>query len=166
MLSVSPFFPDYRFAIAQAPGLDDAFLQSFTKDYPNVELVKGKTYDLLLQADAALVTSGTATLETALLGIPEVVCYKGSAVSYMIAKRLIKVKYIALVNLIMDKQVVKELIQDDLNTENLRKELNEILNNESRRSQLKEDYAAMYALLSRGGLASAKAAAEIRMVLP
>ena len=161
MLSVSPYFPDYRFAIAQAPGLDDAFMQPFISKYPNVEMVQGKTYELLLQADAALVTSGTATLETALLGIPEVVCYKGSAISYEIAKRLIKVKYISLVNLIMDKLVVKELIQNELTTENLHKELKELLFNDKRKHQLKDDYAALYSLLSKGGLASASAAGHI-----
>ncbi|WP_336515760.1 lipid-A-disaccharide synthase [Pollutibacter soli] len=161
MLSVSPFFPDYRFAIAQAPGLDDSFLHSFMKDYPNVELVKGKTYDVLMNADAALVTSGTATLETALFGIPEVVCYKGSAISYMIAKRLIHVKYISLVNLIMDKPVVKELIQDDLNTENLRTELTRLLKDDIRRAELKKDYSELYTLLSKGGFASAAAASQV-----
>ncbi len=161
MLSVSPFFPDYQFAIAQAPGLDDSFMQPFVSNYPNVEMVKGKTYELLLQADAAMVTSGTATLETALLGIPEVVCYKGSPISYEIAKRVIKVKYISLVNLIMDKLIVKELIQQDLTTENLHAELKDLLYNEARKQQLKEDYAALYTLLSKGGLASATAAQHI-----
>lgn len=161
MLSVSPYFPEYRFAVAQAPGLEDAFVQSYTSQYPNVELVKGKTYDLLAQSDAALVTSGTATLETALLGIPEVVCYRGSNISYQIARRLIRVKYISLVNLIMDKMVVKELIQDELTTENLKTELGRILNDPSRMAQLKKDYSDMYSLLAKGGKASAKAAAEI-----
>jgi lipid-A-disaccharide synthase len=165
MLSVSPFFPDYRFAIAQAPGLDDAFMSSFTSQYPNVEMVKGKTYELLLQSDAALVTSGTATLETALLGIPEVVCYKGSTISYQIAKRLIKVKYISLVNLIMDKLVVKELIQQELTTSNLHIELKDLLYNEERRKQLQADYKALYSLLSKGGLASATTAKEIVAML-
>ncbi len=94
-----------------------------------------------MQAKAALVTSGTATLETALFSVPEVVCYKGSFLSYEIGRRLVKVKYISLVNLIMDKLVVKELIQHDMNAKNLEHELHELLTNEQRISQLKKDYA-------------------------
>ncbi|MBL7761902.1 MAG: lipid-A-disaccharide synthase, partial [Chitinophagaceae bacterium] len=155
------FFPQYQFVIAQAPSLDDSFYKTFTDAYPNVSAAKNKTYDLLLQAKAALVTSGTATLETALFGVPEVVCYKGSAVSYEIAKRVIKVKYISLVNLIMDKLVVKELIQHDLTPENLHRELNDILNNDARIAELKKDYSDLTHLLSQGGNASAKAAKSI-----
>ena len=111
-----------------------------------------------MQAKAALVTSGTATLETALFGVPEVVCYKGSNISYQIAKRLIKIKYIALVNLIMDKPVVKELIQNDLTVENLKHELSELLFNEVKQQQLKKDYEDLKSILSGGGNASANAA--------
>ena len=102
------------------------------KPYSNVSYVANQTYDLLMQSKAALVTSGTATLETALFAVPEVVCYKGSWLSYQIGKRLVNVKYISLVNLIMDKLVVKELIQNDLTVENLKKELEELLNNSNR----------------------------------
>jgi lipid-A-disaccharide synthase len=98
MLRLTKEFPDCTFSIAQAPSLDDAFYHTLTSGFPNVQLVKGKTYELLMQSHAALVTSGTATLETALFSVP-VVCYKGSKFSYEIAKRLIKVPYIALVNL-------------------------------------------------------------------
>ena len=108
-----------------------------------------------------MVTSGTATLETALFGVPEVVCYKGSPISYQIAKRLIKVKYICLVNLIMDKEVVKELIQDDLTVENLTVELKKILTDPETRAALKKDYTALRNLLSLGGNASANAAKSI-----
>ncbi len=161
MLEVSKFFPTYQFVVAQAPAVDDSFYQSFTANYPNVSIARNKTYELLLHAKAALVTSGTATLETALFGVPEIVCYKGSAISYQIAKRLIKVKYISLVNLIMDKLVVKELIQDDMNVENLKRELQDLLSNETRIATIKKDYAALKELLSRGGNASAKAARSI-----
>jgi lipid-A-disaccharide synthase len=129
--------------------------------YPNVSSVRDATYTLLLQSKAALVTSGTATLETALFDVPEVVCYKGSNISYQIAKRLIKVKYISLVNLIMDKPIVKELIQNDLTAGNLRKELDVLLTNEARQKQLKEDYASLRHLLGQGGHASARAAQSI-----
>lgn len=161
MLEVSRYFPDYEFIVAKAPGLDDAFYETILADYSNVKSVSGKTYSLLLQSRAALVTSGTATLETALFGVPEVVCYKGSPVSYEIAKRVIKIKYISLVNLIMDKPVVKELIQHDLTAENLKRELSDILNNEKRIAEIQSDYVALRDLLSMGGHASANAAKAI-----
>ncbi|MBL7739550.1 MAG: lipid-A-disaccharide synthase [Chitinophagaceae bacterium] len=161
MLEVSRSFPGHYFIIAKAPGIDVSFYDSLLKEYTNVSYVNDRTYDLLKEAEAALVTSGTATLETALFGVPEVVCYKGSPVSYQIAKRVIKVKYISLVNLIMDKLVVKELIQKDLTPENLKKELNDLIFNTDRKDQLKKDYADLKELLSRGGHASAKAAYSI-----
>ena len=122
MLSVTKDFKDYQFVIAGAPSQDAAFYSKFTKKQ-NVNLVMNRTYDILSLATAALVTSGTATLETALFKVPEVVCYKGSTISYQIAKRVINLEYISLVNLIMDKPVVKELIQGDFNTKTLKKEL-------------------------------------------
>ena len=161
MLQVTRFFPNYEFVIAQAPGQDPAFYESLTTSWPNVSSVRNQTYALLSKAQAAFVTSGTATLETALFGVPEVVCYKGSTVSYQIARRLIKVKYISLVNLIMDKLVVKELIQDELTPDNLRRELDDLLHNQTRQQQLREDYQALHDLLSQGGHASANAAASI-----
>jgi lipid-A-disaccharide synthase len=136
MLAVSKFFPAHQFIVAEAPSVEDEFYQQFTKNYSNVSAVKNQTYGLLMQAKAALVTSGTATLETALFGVPQVVCYKASPVSYEIAKRVIKVKYIAMVNLIMNKPVVKELIQKELTVDNLKLELHELLTNESRITQI------------------------------
>lgn len=165
MLEVSKYFPDYEFVVAKAPGLEDEFYKNLLAGYTNVRSVSGKTYDLLMKAIAALVTSGTATLETALFGVPEVVCYKGSAISYEIAKRVIKIKYISLVNLIMDKLVVKELIQHDLTVENAAKELSSLLNDAARKQQLKRDYADLKALLSQGGNASANAAKSINSFL-
>jgi len=161
MLEISKNFPDHQFIIAQAPSVDDSFYKTFSDPYSNVSLVKNQTYDLLLQAKAALVTSGTATLETALFGIPEVVCYKGGFLSYQIAKRLVKVKYISLVNLIMDKPVVKELIQNNLTAENLKKELQQLLTDENRIAEIKKDYASLKTLLRQGGDASANAASSI-----
>ncbi|MGZ8557631.1 MAG: lipid-A-disaccharide synthase [Chitinophagaceae bacterium] len=161
MLEVSKSFPNCQFIVAKAPGVEETFYDELLKPYSNVSYVSNQTYPLLMQAIAALVTSGTATLETALFGVPEVVCYKGSFISYQIGKRLVKVKYISLVNLIMDKLVVKELIQDEMNTENLKHELHELLTNEQRISQLQNDYAALRNLLSEGGNASAKAAQSI-----
>ncbi|MBK8610502.1 MAG: lipid-A-disaccharide synthase [Chitinophagaceae bacterium] len=165
MLEVARYFPDYQFVVAKAPGLDDDFYANLLAPYQNVSSVVNKTYALLVEAKAALVTSGTATLETALFGVPEVICYKGSAFSYQIAKRLIKIKFIGLVNLIMDKEVVKELIQDELTVENLRKELTSLLTDKNKQNQLKQDYAALKTLLSKGGHASANAAASIHQYL-
>jgi lipid-A-disaccharide synthase len=161
MLEVSKSFQQFQFAVAKAPGQEDAFYEEMLKPYSNVSSVRNETYNLLLHAKAALVTSGTATLETALFDVPEVVCYKGSSISYQIAKRLIKVKYISLVNLIMDKLVVKELIQNDLTSKNLEQELSAILSDEKRIAQIKSDYAGLKDLLSEGGDASAKAAKSI-----
>ena len=161
MLQVSQWFPDYQFVVAQAPGLDEAFYQELLAVYPHVAAVRNQTYSLLLTARAACVTSGTATLETALFGVPEVVCYKGSNISYQIARRLIKVKYISLVNLIMDKLVVHELIQDELTPENLRRELDDLLHNPQRQEQLAADYHQLHEILSQGGHASANAAHSI-----
>lgn len=158
MLEVSKSFPQYQFVVAKAASLDDDFYAPFLQGFDNVGSVKNETYKLLTGATAALVTSGTATLETALFGVPQVVCYKGSAVSYHIAKRLIKVKYISLVNLIMDREVVKELIQDELNKINLLRELDSILNNEAKRNRLLKDYAELKNMLQQYGNASAKAA--------
>lgn len=165
MLGVSTHFPDYKFVVAQAPSVEDEFYKTFTDQYPNVSIARNKTYDLLVKANAALVTSGTATLETALFGVPEVVCYKGSPISYQIAKRVIKVKYISLVNLIMDKLVVKELIQNELTVENLKKELTELLTNKQRIATIQKDYTDLKQLLSEGGNASSKAAQSIHQFL-
>ena len=161
MLEVAKHFPNYQFVVAKAPGLEESFYAELLKPYSNVSSVVNKTYQLLTQSKAALVTSGTATLETALFAVPEIICYKGSAFSYQIAKRLIKIKFIGLVNLIMDKEVVKELIQDELTVENLKRELNLLLTDEQKQKQLKKDYADLKALLSQGGHASANAAESI-----
>lgn len=126
MLSVVNDFPDYQFVIAGAPSQEFSFYEDFITN-ENIKFVSNKTYDLLSNATAALVTSGTATLETALFKVPEVVCYKGSWISYQIAKRIITLKYISLVNLIMDEEVVTELIQEKCSKKHIREELEKIL---------------------------------------
>ena len=161
MLEASKNFPGFQFVVAKASSLDDDFYSEFLKSYSEVSFVKDQTYSLLSQATAALVTSGTATLETALFGVPEVICYKGSSISFEIAKRLVKIKYIALVNLIMDKPVVKELIQDDLTVPNLTKELNNMLHDEQKIEQVKKEYTDLKNLLQKESNASARAAQEI-----
>lgn len=135
MLSVSTDFTDYEFVIAGAPSLEKEFYQPFFKN-ANIGFVSNKTYDLLSVAQAALVTSGTATLETALFKVPQVVCYKANWLSYQIAKRIITLDYISLVNLIMKKEVVKELIQSDLTHKNLKVELQKIVEGPQRQAQL------------------------------
>ncbi|MBU0940886.1 MAG: lipid-A-disaccharide synthase [Bacteroidetes bacterium] len=157
MLSVVDDFPDYQFVIAGAPSQDYSFYESFITN-SNIKFISNKTYDLLKIATAALVTSGTATLETALFKVPEVVCYKGSWASYQIAKRIITLKYISLVNLIMDEEVVTELIQDDFNTKNLKKELVKLLA-PAHREQLLKKYNLLETKL--GGTGASKKTARL-----
>ena len=157
MLEAAKNFTEYNFVIAGAPSREAAFYAPFTKKQ-NVFVVLGNTYNLLQQSHAALVTSGTATLETALFGVPEVVCYKGNAMSYAIAKRLIKIKYISLVNLVMDREVVKELIQHEFNVKHLSAELEKILE-PIKRKQLAIDYDTLKMKL--GGEGASVNAAKI-----
>jgi lipid-A-disaccharide synthase len=137
MLSVVTYFSDYQFVIAGAPSQEFSFYKTFLTSN-QVKFISNKTYDLLSISHAALVTSGTATLETALFKVPEVVLYKGSWVSYQIAKRVITLKYISLVNLIMDKEVITELIQENCNTKKIKLELEKILENKHRDTLLRE----------------------------
>lgn len=155
MLSVTDSFPDFQFVIAGAPSQEYDFYKQFLNN-KNVHFISNRTYDLLSVAHAALVTSGTATLETALFKVPEVVCYKGSWVSYQIAKRIITLKYISLVNLIMDREVVKELIQDEFNTKNLKVELQKILD-PAHREKLLKDYDLLEEKLGGAGASATTA---------
>jgi lipid-A-disaccharide synthase len=138
MLKMVNKFSDYQFIIAGAPSQDYEFYKPFIKK-SDVKFIANKTHDLLSVSYAALVTSGTATLETALFKVPEVVCYKGSMISYQIGKRLVDIKYISLVNLILDKESVTELIQNEFNEKRLSEELTKILD-EKHREQLFLDY--------------------------
>lgn len=155
MTSITSDFPEYQFVIAGAPGQEDEFYKQFTVR-KNVFFVSNRTYDLLSVSTAALVTSGTATLETALLKVPQVVCYKGGRISYEIAKRVIHLEYISLVNLILDKPAVTELIQTDFNKKRLKEELQKILDPEFR-NRIFLDYFELEQKLGGGG-ASAKTA--------
>lgn len=140
MLSVYEDFKDFRWVVAGVENLSDkenADLYKICEDN-HIAIVYGQTYDLLAHAHVAVVTSGTATLETGLWAVPQVVCFKASTLSYQIAKMLIKVRYISLINLILDKKAVVELIQDDLNDRNLRTEITNILAGEGRESVLRE----------------------------
>jgi lipid-A-disaccharide synthase len=155
MLEVIPNFEQYQFVIAGAPSMEDAVYQAFIKNTTNVSLVRNQTYQLLAAADAAIVTSGTATLETALMNVPQVVVYKGSAVSYEIAKRLVKIKYIALPNLIMDRLIVKELIQHDCTKQNITAALQQQLDAPE---IIREDYAILKTKLGNAGASQRLAA--------
>jgi len=157
MLSVVTDFPDYQFVIAGAPSQEFSFYQQFISS-ENIKFISNKTYALLRNSTAALVTSGTATLETALFKVPEVVCYKGSWVSYQIAKRIITLKYISLVNLIMDREVVTELIQNDCSAKRIKEELNKILEPNYRKTLL-ENYDLLEEKL--GGIGASKKTAQL-----
>lgn len=152
---------EYQIVIAGAPSIDSSFYAQYTQGNANVKIVQNKTYELLSSATAAIVTSGTATLETALFRVPEVVCYKGSAISYQIAKRLIKVRFISLVNLIMDRELVKELIQNECNAKNIREELKLILPGGAKRKKMKGEYTELIDKL--GGVGASRETA-IRML--
>jgi len=156
MLSTISFFKDYQFLIAGMKSNSEDFYKSFS-DNPKVKIVYDNPYDLLRMADAALVTSGTATLETALFDVPQVVCYKGSAISFWIAKKLVNIKYISLVNIICNKLIVKELIQRDFTVDNLKNELSLLLNDNKIIEGMKSDYRIMKEKMGGKG-ASAKAA--------
>lgn len=159
MIKVASHFPDYQFVIAGISSLDKSLYKDIMGQ-SDVFFVENQTYELLQNSSAALVTSGTATLETALFSIPEVVCYKATGFSYRLAKWMIKVKFISLVNLIMDREVVKELIQGDMNEDNLVKELDQLLHNGKRQRKLLEDYEELKDKLGNVG-ASEKAAGII-----
>ncbi|WP_298535980.1 lipid-A-disaccharide synthase [uncultured Algibacter sp.] len=157
MLSLVDDYPDYQFVIAGAPSQEYDFYKTFIKS-SNVKFIANKTYDLLSISTAALVTSGTATLETALFKVPQVVCYKGSSISYFIAKRIITLKYISLVNLIMNREVVTELIQSDFNQKKLKIELDKIVDKNSR-EQMFLDYFELEKAL--GGKGASKKTAQL-----
>jgi lipid-A-disaccharide synthase len=157
MLSVVDDFQEYEFVIAGAPSQEYEFYQQFITN-KNIKFISNKTYDLLRSSTAALVTSGTATLETALFKVPEVVCYKGSTISYQIAKRIITLKYISLVNLIMDQEVVTELIQSDCNTKRIKEELQKLLE-PAYREKLLQNYDILEKKL--GGVGASKKTAKL-----
>ena len=159
MLKVVPHFPEYQFVIAGVSSIEKSLYKKIIGN-TDVFLVEGQTYELLQNSSAAVVTSGTATLETALFSVPEVVCYKATGFSYRLAKWMIKVKFISLVNLVMDKEVVKELIQGDLTEENIVKELDLLMHNGKRQRQLLEDYEDLKDRLANAG-ASERAASII-----
>jgi len=159
MLNIVKYLPEYQFILAGVKNIPDEFYNKIIGDHP-VKLIKEKTYEILYSSEAALVTSGTATLEAALHGAPQVVCYKGDFISMIIAWMVIKVKYISLVNLIMDREVVKELIQYDLTKDKILKELKGILKGGDKREKLLSDYEELKLKLGPAG-ASGRIAREM-----
>ncbi|OXA79181.1 lipid-A-disaccharide synthase [Flavobacterium columnare NBRC 100251 = ATCC 23463] len=149
MLKVVKYFPDYQFIIAGAPSQEFSFYEKFI-DGESIQFISNRTYDLLSVSHAALVTSGTATLETALFKVPEVVLYKGNVISYQIAKRIITLKYISLVNLIMDAPIVTELIQEECNSDRIKEELEKILDGDGRKKML-TSYKQLETILGGSG---------------
>ena len=145
-------FPDYQFIIAGAPSMTEEDYEPYLKGM-NVPVIYGQTYRLLKQSRAALVTSGTATLETAILKTPQVVCYsgEGGAFSYLLFKLFVKVRYISLVNLIMGQEVVKELLMQQLNEKNIKKELQQILPEGPVRQKMLKNYEELNRRLGEPG---------------
>lgn len=162
MLEAVRSFDSYQVIIAGAPSLAPEFYQQFIKE--SDKIIFGKTYDILEIAEAAVVTSGTATLETALFHVPQVVCYKSSAFSYQIAKRLVKIKFISLVNLILNKEAVKELIQQDCNPTLIQKEIGKILVGGDHRESMLQDYKELQQLLGAGGASKKIAHAMLKTI--
>lgn len=152
MLSITAAYPNFHFVVAAAPNFDAAYYHQFINT-ENVTLVFGQTYNLLYIAKAAIVASGTATLETALFHVPQVVVYRGGAISVAIARALVKIRFISLVNLIMDRKVVTELIQNDCNTQQITAELKEILS-VSGRDRMLQDYKELSAKMGTAGASS------------
>ncbi len=150
MLKVVVFFPNLQFVLAAAPSISVDYYQSYLENTPNVCLIKNQTYDILQHSEAALVTSGTATLETALFGVPQIVCYKTSAFMYHLVKRIIKVPYISIVNLIMQEQIVPEFIQKECTASNLQLQLEQILRGPTR-EKMCQKYQLLQAKLGHKG---------------
>jgi len=159
MVGVIDKFPDCQFVVAGAPGFNPEYYQPFF-DGKNIPVVFNSTYDLLSNAEAAVVASGTAVLETALFNVPQVLVYKGHPISITIARALVKIKFISLVNLIMDRAVIRELIQQECTAENIGNELNNLLHDESYRQQMQAGYDSLDEKMGKPG-ASAKTASLI-----
>jgi lipid-A-disaccharide synthase len=160
MVSTTKQLVHYQFAVFMAPSIDQSFYEKFTQYHPNIKLIPHNCFELTQFAKAAIVTSGTATLEMALLEIPLAVCYKTEPVFYAIAKRIIKVPYISLVNILLNQMLVKEFIQNECNVNNLLKELTLLLNDEFQNNNLSQGYQKLKGILGCES-ASENAASEI-----
>ena len=150
MMRVVRLFPGHRFLVAGAPNFEEQYYKGLMGGM-DIPIVFNQTYDLLKNAEAAIVASGTATLETALLHVPQVVVYKANAISIAIARRVIKVNYISLVNLIMNKEVIKELIQRDANYNEIADELDQLINNKPYREAVLANYTKLQTIMGQPG---------------
>ncbi len=159
MTELAEYFTDYQFVIAGVSWLDKELYDKYLEG-SRVRFVSGKTFELLSYSQAAVVTSGTATLETALVGIPELVCYKADAFSVWVAKNVIKIRFISLVNIIMGREVVRELIQKDMNSGNAQSELRAILEGGSKRNKMIADFDELAQMMGGSG-ASARTASRM-----
>ena len=158
MIEVAKGCPSYQFLLACAPSVDlELYKGIIGKKCSNIKLLVGETYSILRHSDAAIINSGTASLEAALIGVPQVVCYGGNEISYQIARMVVKLKYISLANLIMDKGLFKELIQHSCTPDLISQELEQLLHNREYRSRMMQDYADVRTVLGGAG-ASAKVA--------
>ena len=164
--AAKPFVDKYQLVLAGAPGIDPTYYQEYIGTEIPVKIVFGQTYRLLAQAKAALVTSGTATLETALFRVPQVVCYyiaMGKLVSFL-RRHILKVKYISLVNLVANKEVVRELVADTMTVANVRSELDGLLNDVNYRDTMLQEYDRMIKILGPAGASHQAASKMIKLL--
>lgn len=162
MIEVAKRHSEYRFILAGAPSIEKSYYESFLiPAKSDIELISGDTYSILKQAKAAIISSGTASLEAALLRTPQVVCYGGNEISYQIARRLVKLKYISLANLIMNKGLFKELIQHDCTPDNISTELQRLINNTEYRQKMIDDFDRVREVLGGKGASDKVAAAML-----
>ncbi len=162
MIEVAKKFPNYNFLLAGAPSTDKSLYQNILKDNtPNIKLLQGETYSILKHSKAAIISSGTASLEAALIGTPQVVGYGGNEISYAIAMLVLKIKYISLANLIMDKGLFKELIQHNCSPEKLSAELDQLLHNKEYIETMKNNYAKVREVLGGQGASNKVALAMV-----
>lgn len=164
MIKVASEFKDYEIVIAGAPGQSREFYEPYITNL-NIRLEFGKTYQIMRESSAGMVTSGTATLEAGIFKMPQVVCYKGNTISYLIARQLVKIKYISLVNLILDKPAVRELIQHEFNELNLKTEVNDLLNSNEKQIRIKEDYDLLFRMLGGPGASDKTANVVLKSTL-
>ena len=164
MLGILPDYPDHQFIIAGAPSIERAYYERYL-DVPNLNFVYNRTYDLLSHSKAAVITSGTATLEAALFNVPQVVCYRANPVSYHIARHFVQVSYISLVNLNLEREAVRELLQKEMNPRHLKEEVSKLLYDEGHVQRMRRDYSELRQILGGSGASESIARAMYQRLL-